>query len=272
MRDCKTWPALCGDWRYNLGMLILYSAFLTNGCTHAPALAVDSDSGHEVLLLLEYGKIFLVSPQGGEAQMIPHSAEIHLVRGSSATPTLLVGTLDEHRRRVFEELSLEGKMIQRYDVVPPGHGITFPPDGERRDHRHEAYLPDRRFHAYWLRSKPPPDPQWDLILEDFSGSSPGSSQSKIITRGLSGYGFVGLLQWSPDGQWLIWGEVNDRGRLLGRERFYRFFRIRLDGSGLQEVEIERPFWHRLFRTIWPPDVHGYPFDLQWWKVPPDVSR
>ncbi|MEQ1794259.1 MAG: hypothetical protein ABL970_08720 [Nitrospira sp.] len=136
--------------------------------------------------------------------------------------------------------------------------------------RNPVFSPDSRHIAYWEKKDSAPEGEWDLYVQEIASIQNSQSRVKVIGRAKI---HVGPISWSPDGQWLLWGENIERGRLLGRKPFFDFYKVRVDGSDLHEIPVERPLWRRVWREIWPPsEKNGSPQDIQWWAIPASVPK
>ena len=124
-----------------------------------------------------------------------------------------------------------------------------------------AFSPDGRYLAYFERVREEPKGEWVLYVHDLSQLHQPGSRSKVASVVPRQRSTLYQLQWSPDGHWLSWMEYHD-------EPFPRFYRIRLDGTDLQEIVIHRPWWRRIWRSIWPLEpAHRCCFSYYWWKPP-----
>ncbi len=243
-------------------VLLLVSVVAVTGCVISQGAELDSRQSSEVIILLEYGKVFLVNPQGGNAYPVPYDGQIFSVRASTKARTLLVKVKNERHQPMYKEIALDGTILGLYSDPPQGHGFTVNANDEPLAGR-DAYSPDGKQRVFWKKKPEEPDPTWQLIVEQFAEGATPFSEHVLTTRVLKKFGFVGGIQWSPDGQWIAWAETKDRGWGLGREPFARHFKIRADGTGLEEIKIYRPMSQRVLRELWPSEPHGYQMDFQW---------
>jgi hypothetical protein len=129
-----------------------------------------------------------------------------------------------------------------------------------------SFSPDGRLLGYWERTKEPPNPIWSIAIREIAANGELGSPQYIFSREFdrNAYAWVtGPIAWSPDQQWLAFSL-----RVKLGSPFFQVFRMKVDGSVLQPIPIERSWWTIFRRTyLSHPETGWAGPDMQWLPDP-----
>lgn len=125
-----------------------------------------------------------------------------------------------------------------------------------------SFSPDGRLLGYWERTKEPPNLTWSIAIREIATNGQLGSLQYIFSRefDVNAYAWVtGPIAWSPDQQWLAFSL-----RVKLGSPFFQVFRMKVDGSALQPIPIERSWWSIFQKTyLSHPETIWVGPDMQW---------